>query len=503
MCQLYTGSSNTKLGATVMIVNIVATHSGITEKAADDIFATIKCLLPGDNTLPGSLYQAKTLTRRLGLDFKNIDGCPNGCVLFDDADKRDLERCPSCTAPRFKDMINKARPLKVLRFFPPIPRLQRFFRIPVLSKLMRWHKENESTDGKVRYPADSLAWKKLDNLDPSVFDTNGFGNEITDVRLQISCDGICPFKLHKSTWSAWPVIATILNLPPWLITKKFFTILTLLIPGRQQVPFEHFDVWLRPLIEDLKKLWVGVPAYDVLRNEGERQFKLRAAVLYTTHDYPGYGVVSGCSHQGYTACIPCGNQLRGRYAYESRKLTYRDARRWLRPDHYLRSSRYDALFDGKSERRLRPVPKTPDEQRFALREYQLWLSRHDGHDQPVTDCGDRRGPCNATSSAGASDPNAASTERNRRRPNPQNASQTTQTTSSQGTRRTNAAPSRSRGVMGRTRRNRSPDPSKVHGVKRGSIFYELPYWEVRIIISFFSIFLFFFYLLLSVFCLIM
>ena len=197
---LYQGSTTSKLGATVMVVNLVATHTGITEKAADDIFATLKSLLPPDNCLPALLYQAKSLTKRLGLDFKNIDGCPNGCVVFDQPHTIHLDMCPTCSAPRFKDMFNRIRPLKVLRFFPPTPRLQRFFRIPILAKLMRWHKENESTDGKVRYPADSLAWKTLDTIDPAVFDTMGFGQNITDVRLQISCDRICPFKLHKSTW---------------------------------------------------------------------------------------------------------------------------------------------------------------------------------------------------------------------------------------------------------------------------------------------------------------
>ena len=416
---LYRGSKHSKLGATVMIVNLVATHSGITEKAADDILATLKCLLPDENCLPDSMYKAKTLTKRLGLDFRNIDGCPRGCVLFDDDRTKELDRCPVCEAPRYKDMMNRIRPLKVLRFFPPTPRLKRFFRIPVLSKLMRWHCEHLSSDGKVRYPADAEAWKHLDNMDPTVFDTQGFGSKPQDVRLQLSCDGICPFKLHKSTWSAWPVLLSILNLPPWLVTKKYFTILALLIPGRSQVPFEFFDVWMRPLVEELKVLWDGVPAYDVTEREGRKVFQLRAAVLYTTHDFPGYGTVSGCSHQGYVACPPCGDQLRGKYAFESKKITYRDARRWVSPEHVIRSSQYDHLFDGNPEDRERPIPKTPAQQKAALEEYQAYLAR----------------PQRGRSSGGSR--------------------------SSRG------------------RRGVALDPSKVHGVKRGSILYELPYWEVR------------------------
>ena len=91
------------------------------------------------------------------------------------------------------------------------------------------------------------------------------------------------------------------------------------------------------------------------------------------------------------ACPPCGNQLRARYAYESRKMTYRDARRWLRPDHYLRNSKFDALFDGQSEGRQRPVPKTPEEQRLALNQYQAWLSRHGKVNQSRVDSGIQAG----------------------------------------------------------------------------------------------------------------
>ena len=57
MRSLFDGSKHSKLGATVMVVNLVATHPGITEKAADDILATFRCLMPEDNCLPGSLYQ--------------------------------------------------------------------------------------------------------------------------------------------------------------------------------------------------------------------------------------------------------------------------------------------------------------------------------------------------------------------------------------------------------------------------------------------------------------
>jgi hypothetical protein len=99
------------------------------------------------------------------------------------------------------------------------------------------------------------------------------------------------------------------NLPPWLTTKKFFILLALLIPGKESVTAEVFDVYLEPILEELLQLWVGVPAYDCTKDEGSRFFTLRGVLLWTIHDFPGYGTVGGFSHQGYAACPLCGSQL--------------------------------------------------------------------------------------------------------------------------------------------------------------------------------------------------
>ena len=69
------------------------------------------------------------------------------------------------------------------------------------------------------------------------------------------------------------------NIPPWLSTKKFFIMLALLIPGKQSVTSEFFDVYMEPLVEELVELWEGVSAYDVLKDLGSRAFKLRAVLL--------------------------------------------------------------------------------------------------------------------------------------------------------------------------------------------------------------------------------
>ena len=52
------------------------------------------------------------------------------------------------------------------------------------------------------------------------------------------------------------------NMSPLLCMKDYSTILTLLIPGPRQ-PRNDIDIYLEPLIEELRVLWnSGVLAYD-------------------------------------------------------------------------------------------------------------------------------------------------------------------------------------------------------------------------------------------------
>ena len=123
---LYEDSTHTQLGASIMIMNLKATHPFLMDSYLNDIIAMVCTLLRADNCLPKNMYQTKKLIARLGLDFKNIHGCLGGCVLFDQTERKDLDACPKCGLPRYKDMQCKVHPHKVLQHFPIIPRLQRF-----------------------------------------------------------------------------------------------------------------------------------------------------------------------------------------------------------------------------------------------------------------------------------------------------------------------------------------------------------------------------------------
>ena len=67
--------------------------------------------------------------------------------------------------------------------------------------------------------------------------------------------------------STWPVVLMAYNLPPWMCMKPEYYMLSLLIPGLRS-PGNDIDIYLQPLIEELKVLWEsGVETYDESRNQ--------------------------------------------------------------------------------------------------------------------------------------------------------------------------------------------------------------------------------------------
>lgn len=75
----------------------------------------------------------------------------------------------------------------------------------------------------------------------------------------------------------------------------------MIIPGPNS-PGNKIDVYLEPLIEELKIMWEnGVDTYNA--SKGER-FKMRDVVLWTISYFPGLATLSGWSARGENAC-PC------------------------------------------------------------------------------------------------------------------------------------------------------------------------------------------------------
>ena len=308
---------------------------GITNKAFNSMLHMYKKALPKGADLPSNYYEARKMITNLGFDSEKIEACENDCMLFW-KENANLDKCSVCDTKR-----NRASP-KVLRYFPLTSRLQRLFMSSKTTSDMRWHFDKREDDGILKHPADSQAWKHFDK------EHSTFALETRNVRLGLVSDGFNPFGGLRSDHSIWPVVLVVYNLPPWMCMKQPYTILSLLIPGKSG-PGNNIDVYLQPLIEELKELWeIGVKTYDASRNA---YFQMRAALLWTINDFPAYANLSGWSTKGYKACPSCMKETSSTRLPNEGKCCYMDNRLFLPHDHKWRSNK---SFNGRVERRAPP-----------------------------------------------------------------------------------------------------------------------------------------------------
>src|ERR1044072_4298553 len=126
-------------------------------------------------------------------------------------------------------------------------------------------------------------------------------------------------------------------------------LLSSIIPGKRQVG-NDIDIYIQPLILELKKLWEkGVETYDASKDE---IFMLRACLLWTISDFPGLGVLSGWNTYTGLACPTCNFDASPLRLPFSLKSCFIDHRRLLCKEHKFRTNR--ARFNGKTETRDPP-----------------------------------------------------------------------------------------------------------------------------------------------------
>ncbi|XP_058776657.1 uncharacterized protein LOC131650977 [Vicia villosa] len=289
---LYPGCTNfTRLSAVLKLFNLKAIN-GWTDKSFTELLELLTQMLPEGNVLPSRYYETKKILCPMGLEYEKIHACPNDCILYR-KEYVNYNHCPKCKASRYKkrhgessddDEVKKGPPAKVVWYLPIISRFKRLFANANDAKNLRWHAEERKCDGQIRHVADSLQWKKIDSLFPN------FGKESRNLRLGLSTDGMNPFGNLNTNHTSWPVLLMIYNLSPRLCMKRKYVMLSMMISGPKQ-PGNDIDVYLSPLIDDLKVLWEeGVDVFDA--HSGE-QFNMRAMLFCTINDFPAYGNLSG------------------------------------------------------------------------------------------------------------------------------------------------------------------------------------------------------------------
>ncbi|GKA85613.1 hypothetical protein Tco_0807267 [Tanacetum coccineum] len=106
---------------------------------------------------------------------------------------------------------------------------------------------------------------------------------------------------------------------------------------------KDIDVFLRPLIEELKTLWGGVWTKAIAMGT---YFNMKATLLWTINDFPARSNLSGWTGQGYFAFPTCNKEtpttrVRG-------EITYVGYKRFLCVSHPMRNKKKE--FQGEVER---------------------------------------------------------------------------------------------------------------------------------------------------------
>nr|GFC09782.1 hypothetical protein [Tanacetum cinerariifolium]GFC09793.1 hypothetical protein [Tanacetum cinerariifolium] len=155
---LYKGCYDfTKLSAIAKLLNLKGKF-GASDKIFIELLGLLKKMQPASNKMVEKTYQSKKLMRMMRSGYKKIHVCSHNCILYW-KDNKELTVCPTYGISRWKvdnktHKVYESISVKVMWYFPIIPRLQRLFKLESISKDLRWHATRRIIDGVLRHLAD-------------------------------------------------------------------------------------------------------------------------------------------------------------------------------------------------------------------------------------------------------------------------------------------------------------------------------------------------------------
>ena len=112
-----------------MFIMTICIMQRVNNQFVDELLYLLhKYILSRPNSLPTNIYHVKVFVEKVGHSYDNIHACKNGCVLFQGDAYKDITECPVCNANRYKAYGKSQVPVSVLRHYPSIPRLVRWYK---------------------------------------------------------------------------------------------------------------------------------------------------------------------------------------------------------------------------------------------------------------------------------------------------------------------------------------------------------------------------------------
>lgn len=214
------------------------------------------------------------------------------CIVFR-GKYAELDECPFCGSSRY---ISGSIAAKRYTYFPLGPRLERLFGTSTLSEIIQSHLKVSRDDGYVYDIHDSPAWR-------NAYSSQGqFNGDHCGISFALCTDGVNPFSQNRVTYSMWPIVMTVLNLPHHLRYSSKSLFLVGIVPGSGTKEPKTLDPYLDIVVDELLAL-SNQSLYDAYQ---QAPFALKVNILLYTLDYPGIGKVFHTMGSGaYQACVWC------------------------------------------------------------------------------------------------------------------------------------------------------------------------------------------------------
>ena len=100
----------------------------------------------------------------------------------------------------------------------------------------------------MRIPIDSITMKHIEDTWPEKFK-----DEVQSLWINIAMDGVNPYSLQNTNYYVWLVVVINNNTLAWLSVKNANIMLARIVHARRQA--KNMDVYLQPLVDELKELW--------------------------------------------------------------------------------------------------------------------------------------------------------------------------------------------------------------------------------------------------------
>lgn len=291
---LYDGAKVTIMDALVKYFAWFSEHPGISKEALSDILSMEhREILPPGNKLPPSYTEAMKLVEPYLVQPIVFHVCPNDCLVFR-GDYTSLDVCTICGASRYE---NPGVAAKRFTYLPVGPRLVRMFGTSNLSEIIQAHGLHCTEERACMYDIhDSPAWRLA-------YSSSGeFGSEYRSISFAFNTDGVNPYSQNRVSYSMWPIILTVLNLPRDIRYSfgNFWLVGT--IPGNGTKEPKSLDPYLSILVDELLSI-TNQLVFDAYQGA---PFKLKVDILLHILDYPGIGkVFNVMGANAYQACVWC------------------------------------------------------------------------------------------------------------------------------------------------------------------------------------------------------